>query len=89
MAAALTRVAFEAGKVRFVEIRCARANAPSAMIPPKLGFAHEATLRERIELPSGAFDDALVFTMLARDYEGSGARTFETSAFDAGGRKSM
>ena len=89
MAAALTRVAFEVGKVRFVEIRCATTNEPSAKIPPKLGFTHEATLRERIELPSGAFDDAQVFTMLARDYEGSAAKAVATSGFDAGGRRSM
>ena len=80
MAAALTRAAFEIGKLRFVEIRCARSNVLSAKIPPKLGYRHEATLRDRIELPGGAYDDALVFTMMAREYEASAARTFDATA---------
>ncbi|MDF2693805.1 MAG: acetyltransferase, family [Labilithrix sp.] len=87
MAAALTRVAFEVGQLRFVEIRCAKTNTPSAGIPPKLGFVHEATLGARIELPGGTFDDALVFTLHARDYETSAAKGFATSAFDAGTRR--
>lgn len=86
MAAALTRVAFEIGEVRFVEIRCARSNDVSAKIPSKLGYVHEATLRDRIELPGGRFDDALVFTMMARDYEASSARTFRVTALTPDGR---
>jgi RimJ/RimL family protein N-acetyltransferase len=96
MAAALTRVAFEVGAVRFVEIRCAKTNTTSARVPPKLGFSHEATLRERIELPrpgrpsgTGVFDDVLVFSMLARDYDASTAKSFPTSAYDAAHRKAL
>ena len=88
MAAALTRVAFEVAKVRFVEIRCARSNAPSAKVPVKLGFRNEATLPARIELPGGSVDDALVFTLHDRDYAASVAAAASVSmrAFDAGGR---
>jgi RimJ/RimL family protein N-acetyltransferase len=87
IAAGLTRVAFEVAKARWVEIRVARKNVPSAKIPPKLGYAHEATLRERIEMPGGTFEDSLVFTMLARDYDASPARQTPVSAYDATGRK--
>lgn len=89
VAAALTRIAFEVGRLRFVEIRCARSNETSAKIPRKLGFVHEATLRERIELPSGTFDDVFVFTMHARDYPSSAAKTFATSAVAPTGRPLM
>lgn len=86
MAGALTRAAFELGRVRWVEIRCATRNAPSAGVPPKLGFAHEATLKERLVLSNGDVDDALVFTMLSRDYGASAAKRIAFTAFDAAGR---
>ena len=86
MAGALTRVAFELGRVRWVEIRCATKNIASCGVPPKLGFVHEATLKERLVLPSGQVDDTLVFTMLARDYPASAARRIPFAAFDAAGR---
>ncbi len=87
MAAALTRVAFEIEDCRWVEIRTARSNAASAGVPAKLGYAHEATLRERLELPRGAIEDAFVFTLLARDYLASPAAKIPIAAFDAAGRK--
>jgi RimJ/RimL family protein N-acetyltransferase len=87
MAASLTRVAFEVGGVRFVEIRCARTNDASAGVPPKLGFVHEATLRQRIELPGGRYEDALVFSLLAEDYAKSSTKAVETVAYDAAGQK--
>jgi RimJ/RimL family protein N-acetyltransferase len=86
MAGALTRVAFEIGRMRWVEIRCATKNVPSAGVPPKLGYVHEATLKERLVLSNGDVDAALVFTMFARDYEGSAAKRIAITAFDASGR---
>ena len=47
-AAALTKVAFEIHQLRRVEIHCAPENVRSAAVPCKLGFTHEATLRERM-----------------------------------------
>lgn len=88
-AAALTRVAFELGGCRWVEIRAARENTGSQGIPTKLGFVHEATLRDRLALPNGQASDAFVFTMLVKDYAESPARRFEVAAFDAVGRKVM
>jgi RimJ/RimL family protein N-acetyltransferase len=86
MAGALTRAAFEIGRMRWVEIRCATTNAASAGVPPKLGFVHEATLKDRLVLSNGAIDDALVFTMLSRNYAASAAKRIAMTAFDAAGR---
>ncbi len=85
LTAALTKVAFEVGEVRWVEVRCAKTNTTSARIPQRLGFTHDATLRERLELPDGTFDDALVFSMLRREYDASALRTANVAAFDASG----
>jgi RimJ/RimL family protein N-acetyltransferase len=87
IAGALTRVAFEVHDCRWVEIRCAASNVASAGVPGKLGFTHEATLRDRLEVPGGRIEDALVFTLLARDYASSAASRLEIAAFDAAGRK--
>ncbi len=87
MAGALTRAAFEIGRMRWVEIRCATRNFASAGIPVRLGFTHEATLRERLVLSSGATDSAMIFTLLARDYDASAAKRIPFVAFDAAGRK--
>ena len=86
MAGALTRAAFEIGRLRWVEIRCATKNVSSAGVPPKLGFTHEATLRDRLALGNGAIDDALVFTLLARDYDSSAAKRIHFNAAGASGR---
>lgn len=87
MAGALTRVAIELGRMRWVEIRTATTNAASAGVPPKLGFQHEATLNDRLTLSSGAIDHAMVFTLLARDYDASAAKRIPFAAFDGAGRK--
>jgi RimJ/RimL family protein N-acetyltransferase len=87
IAGALTRIAFEVEDCRWVEIRCARSNVASAGVPPKLGFVHEATLRDRLALPRGVVEDALVFTMLAKDYLASAAARIPIAAVDAAGRK--
>jgi RimJ/RimL family protein N-acetyltransferase len=87
MAGALTRAAFEVGRMRWVEIKCATTNVGSAAVPAKLGFVHEATLKDRLVLANGAIDDAMIFTLLARDYDASAARRIPFAAFDAAGRK--
>lgn len=87
VAGALTRVAFEVGRMRWVEIRTAAENTASAGVPVKLGFVHEATLKERLVLTNGDIADALVFTMLARDYAASAAKRIPFAAFDGAARK--
>lgn len=86
VAGALTRVAFEVGQVRFVEIRTVPENVASASVPKKLGFAHEATLRERLQMPDGSFGDALVFSMFTKEYATSAAKKTSLCAFDPAGR---
>ena len=87
MAGALTRCAFEIGRMRWVEIRMATSNIASAAVPPKLGFVHEATLKDRLTLASGVVDDAQIFTLLARDYPSSSAKRIPFTAFDGAGQK--
>jgi RimJ/RimL family protein N-acetyltransferase len=87
MTGAVTRVAIELLGCRWVEIRCAPENVASAGVPKKLGFVHEATLHDRFALPGGVITDALVFTLLVKDYAASGARAVDVAAFDAVGRR--
>jgi ribosomal-protein-serine acetyltransferase len=51
-----------------VEIRCAAANGKSAAIPRRLGFVHEATLREA-HFVNGVCHDLMIFGMLKRDWK--------------------
>lgn len=52
-----------------VEIRCAAANEKSAAIPRRLGFVHEATLREA-HFVNGVCHDLMIFAMLKQDWKG-------------------
>lgn len=80
---AMVRVAFEVHAARRVEIHCAPGNAASAAIPAKLGFTHEATLRERTEDHLGQWHDLMIWTLLASEYAASPAARVEVAAFDA------
>lgn len=84
---ALTRVAFEIEQVNRVEIHCDPANVGSLAIPRKLGYVHEATLRERFPRPDGTYRDTMIWTMLKREYPGSPAARCYVEAYDVmGGR---
>lgn len=87
--AALTRVAFEIDRVNRVEIHCDPANMRSANVPRKLGYIHEATLRQRVPDTEGRLRDAMIWTLLKQDYPGSPASGAIVHVFDAGGRKLM
>ncbi len=84
--AALARVAFEIDEVSRVEIHCDPANLRSAAVPRKLGFTHDATLRQRIPQPDGAFRDAMIWSLLKAEYPSSPAASAKIQAFDAVGR---
>ncbi len=60
---ALTQVAFGFHGVRWVEIRCDPANLASQAIPRKLGFTHEATLKQRETTALGDLRDTMVWTL--------------------------
>lgn len=84
--AALTKVAFEIFGVNRVEIHCDPNNVRSAAVPKKLGFIHEATLRQRVANPQGQFRDSMIWSLFAEDYPGSWAERAEIEAFDVIGR---
>jgi RimJ/RimL family protein N-acetyltransferase len=85
--AALTRVAFDVDRVDRVEIRIRTDNAYSAAIPPRLGYRHEATLRQRILGPDGALHDELLWTLFADEYPATPCAVAQLEACDAAGRR--
>lgn len=85
--AALTKVAFVIERVRRIEIHCDPHNLRSAAVPRKLGFCHEATLRQRIWTADGSSRDTMVWTLLANEYPASPAATAKIAAFDVIGRQ--
>jgi RimJ/RimL family protein N-acetyltransferase len=87
VAAALTKVAFEIDGVRRVEIHCDPENVRSAAIPRKLGFVHEATLRQRTTDAQGEWRDSMIWALFAAEYERSVAQRTEIRAYDAAGRR--
>lgn len=87
MSAALTKVAFEIDKVNRVEIHCDPQNVRSAAVPSKLGFIHEATLRQRVPGLDDQWRDAMIWTMFADKYPLSPAASTKIEAFDSIGRK--
>ncbi len=86
-AAALTRVAFEVDQVQRVEIHCDPANVRSANVARKLGYVHEATLRQRIANSAGQLRDAMIWSLLAEEYPASPAAALALEAFDSIGRR--
>ena len=59
----LTRCCFETLKANRLEIRCDSRNQRSANVPRRLGFAHEATLRNDNRTRSGELRDTFVFAL--------------------------
>jgi len=88
-AAALTKVAFEIDAVQRVEIHCSPGNVRSAAVPRKLGFVHEATLRQRVPDTWGQRRDSMIWTLLAGEYWASAASKAEIQVYDAAGRRIM
>ncbi|HIK19097.1 MAG TPA: GNAT family N-acetyltransferase [Leptolyngbyaceae cyanobacterium M33_DOE_097] len=86
-ASALTRVAFEVHQAARVEIHCDPQNFRSAAVPRKLGFVHEATLRQRVEDQDGRKRDSMIWSLFATAYQASKAAAIELEAYDVIGRK--
>ena len=66
--ALLCDLAFQTLSANRVEIRCDAKNAPSAALPRRLGFVHEATLRNECRDSRGELRDTLVFALTPLDY---------------------
>jgi RimJ/RimL family protein N-acetyltransferase len=79
---AMIRVAFELAGVERVEIHCAPDNTASVAIPAKLGFSHEATLKDRAPDTEGGIHDLMIWTLFARDYQNSPAADTRIRAYD-------
>jgi RimJ/RimL family protein N-acetyltransferase len=85
--AALTRVAFEVNQMRRVEIHCLTDNVRSAAVPRKLGYTHEATRREYLDVGDNSYRDAMIWTLLSSEYAGSPAAQLPITAHDAMGQQ--
>ncbi len=85
-AAALTRVGFEVENVERMEIHCSVENLPSAAVPRKLGYNHEATLIRR-SFSHGQKSDQMVWSLFRNEYPASLAAKLEIAAYDAAGRR--
>lgn len=81
-AAALTKVAFEIEGVRRVEIHCLPDNVHSAAVPRKLGYVHEATRRQYLQVDEDAYGDGMIWTMLRDEYPTSPAADVAVEAYD-------
>jgi RimJ/RimL family protein N-acetyltransferase len=86
-AAALTKVAFEIYRVVRVEIHCDPDNLRSAAVPRKLGFVHEATLRQRVEDHQGRKRDSMIWSLFVEDDAARKVTQIGIEAFDAIGNK--
>jgi len=67
-AQALTKVGFEIEGLDRIEIHCARNNIRSQNVPKKLGYVHEATLRDRTVDPYGEKRDTMIWSIFRSDY---------------------
>lgn len=87
VSAALVKVAFEILDAVRVEIHCDPRNLRSAAVPRKLGFIHEATLRERLPDANGEWQDLMIWSTFRSDYASSPCRDLAIQAYDVVGRQ--
>lgn len=87
MAAAMTRVGFEIERLQRIEIHCAPDNTRSAAVARKLGYTHEATLRQRLPLGDGQLRDTMIWTLFQADYPQSPGAAAQLRAYDATGQR--
>ena len=87
ISAALTKVAFEIELVNRVEIHCDPNNIRSAVIPKKLGYVYEATLRNRTENIEGEPIDSMIWSILRDEYLKSPCAKAKIVAYDAFGNQ--
>ena len=85
--AALVKVAFEVDNVNRVEIHCSPENVRSSAVPRKLGFTHEATLKQRTQFGADKLLDSMIWSLFAEDYPSSPAASADIRAFDAVDRR--
>ena len=81
-AAALTKIAFEIENLNRLEIHCDSLNQFSYGVAQKLGFIHEATLKERFLDDQEQPRNKMIWTMFRQDYLKSPIRETQVSAWD-------
>ena len=79
----MIRSGFELHGVQRLEIHCAPENQASAAIPERLGFTHEATLRERASDTDDVIRDLMIWSMLKEEYPESPASNTTLRAYNA------
>ena len=79
---ALIKVGFEIESLERIEIHCDPQNYASQAIPEKLGFEHEATLKNRITNARGQKRDAMIWSLFREQYEKAPFTHFQLKAFD-------
>ncbi len=87
VSAALTKIAFEVDGMDRVEVHCSPLNLASASVPRKIGFVHEATLRQRGPIKDGQPVDSMIWSMHADDYPGSVPFKTIVTAYNAHGER--
>ncbi len=83
--AALTKVALEVEGWNRVEIHNVPENVASGKVPKKLGYTHEATLKQRLP-KEGGLGDQMIWSLFRMDYEKLPVKDVPIKAFDAIGR---
>jgi hypothetical protein len=83
---ALIQVAFEIEAIDRIEIHCAPDNLFSQKIPHKLGFTHEATLKNRALDSQGNPRDTMIWSLFKEDYKAQVKPSISIRAFDACGK---
>lgn len=89
VAGALSRVGFEVEQLARLDIHCDPANVASARVAVKLGYRHEATLRQRIVGVDGSLRDSMIFTLLADEYQSAACRNLPVRAWNALGQQTL
>jgi RimJ/RimL family protein N-acetyltransferase len=83
--AAIVRAGFEIERLNRIEIHCDPQNHASAAIPCKLGFTHEATLRERVRNSQGELRDVMIWSLFADDYPSTPSASAHVRIYGADG----
>jgi RimJ/RimL family protein N-acetyltransferase len=83
---ALIKVGFDIEKLDRLEIHCDPENHKSRRIPERLGFRHEATLKDRFVDALDRLRDKMIWTMFKEEYEKTDMKGMSLKAFDIIGR---
>ncbi len=84
--AAMVQVGIQCLGLPLLELCCSPTNLASVRVAEKLGFRHDATLRDRFRNPLGELQASMIFSLFAADYPDSMAASLRLEGVDAAGR---